>query len=225
VLRQLVKVFKPKEIDISSYGIREGLLYEQMPDALRKRDPLIEACRYAEHSSARLPGFGRHLYDFLRPIYKSAPPERLRLIKAACLLHDVSWRAHPDYRDEAAFDNVTRANLGGLDHPGRVFLGVALLHRYRNSRAGSRFAPLFDLLSPEQLKQAEILGKAMRFGAMFSINAPSEAGALHYFPKKRVLELVLHPKNEPLFGEVAAARFNALANAMQVTTKVRVARS
>ena len=65
----------------------------------------------------------------------------------------------------------------------------------------------------------------MRFGAMFSINAPSEAGVLHYFPKKRVLELVLHPKNEPLFGEVAAARFNALANAMQVTTKVRVARS
>jgi exopolyphosphatase/guanosine-5'-triphosphate,3'-diphosphate pyrophosphatase len=55
--------------------------------------------------------------------------DRKRLIKAACLLHDVSWRAHPDYRAEVCFDNATRANLGGLKHAERVFLGLALLHR------------------------------------------------------------------------------------------------
>lgn len=41
VLRELVTIFKPSEIDISSYGIREGMLYEQMPEKLRARDPLI----------------------------------------------------------------------------------------------------------------------------------------------------------------------------------------
>ena len=76
--------------------------------------------------------------------------DRLRLIKAACLLHDTTWRAHPDYRAEACFDNATRANLGGLDHPGRVFLGLALLHRYKNSRAGSRLEPLFRLLTEDR---------------------------------------------------------------------------
>ena len=224
VLRQLVKVFKPKEIDISSYGIREGMLYEQMPDRLRRRDPLIEACRFAELSAARIPGFGKKLFEFLQPLYRSAPPARLRLIKAACLLHDTTWRTHPDYRAEACFDNATRANLGGLDHPGRVFLGLSLLHRYKNSRAGSRLEPLFKLLSPAEIQDAEILGKAMRFGAMFSIESPSDTGELRYFPKKHLLELVLNPDKQPLFGEVAQARFASLAAALKATTKVRVAR-
>jgi exopolyphosphatase/guanosine-5'-triphosphate,3'-diphosphate pyrophosphatase len=62
VLKALVRELKPREIAMSSYGIREGLLYEQMSDALRHRDPLIEAARHAEASSARMPGFGRALY-------------------------------------------------------------------------------------------------------------------------------------------------------------------
>jgi exopolyphosphatase/guanosine-5'-triphosphate,3'-diphosphate pyrophosphatase len=215
VLRELVLMFKPGEIDVSAYGIREGLLFEQMPERLRARDPLIEAARVAEITSARMPGFGKKLYNFLMPLYRDAAPGRLRLIRAACLLHDTTWRAHPDYRAEVCFDNATRANLGGLDHPGRVFLGLALLHRYKNSRAGSRLEPLFRLLPDEEVQEAEVLGKAMRFGAMFSSADPAEAGELHWRPKKRELDLQLTPLGEGLFGEVAEARFLALAGALR----------
>ena len=221
VLQELVAAFKPADIHISSYGIREGLLYEQMPDRLRARDPLIEAARAAEKASARLPGFGRKLFEFLMPLFQSVPHERLRLIKAACLLHDTTWRAHPDYRAEVCFDNVTRANLGGLSHPERVYLGLALLHRYKNSRSGSRLEPLFSLLNQKEIKEAEILGKAMRFGAMFSIQDPADAGALRYQPERNLLELVLQPRTEALFGEVAKARFQSLANSLGADTKVR----
>lgn len=222
VLAEMMRIFRPREIDISSYGIREGLLYEQMPEKLRKRDPLIEACRFAEASQARMPGFGKQLYEFLLPLFKGATPARLRIIRAACLLHDTSWRTHPDYRAEACFDNITRANLGGLSHPERVFLGVALLHRYRNSRAGSRMEPMFSLLDAQQLRDAEVLGKAMRFGAMFSIASPCDAGRLRLQPRKKLLTLVLNPADEALFGEVAQARFAALAQALGVGTRVRV---
>jgi len=84
---------------------------------------------------------------------------------------------------------------------------------------------MFALLPPEELRDAEILGKAMRFGAMFSIQSPDEAGSLKLYPKKKLLELVLNPADEALFGEVAAARFASLATAMGVTTKVRTAGS
>ncbi len=217
VLRELIRIFKPKEIDVSSYGIREGLLYEQMHDKLRARDPLIEAARATEITSARLPGFGKKLYNFLLPIFKNAPPEEMRLIKAACLLHDTTWRAHPDYRAEVCFDNATRANLGGLDHPGRVFLGLALLHRYKNSRAGSRLEPLFRLLTDEQIQRAEVLGKAMRFGAMFSASGPESAGSLAWNPRKKVLELTLTPLGKDLFGEVTQSRFKSLTSALKAT--------
>jgi exopolyphosphatase / guanosine-5'-triphosphate,3'-diphosphate pyrophosphatase len=220
VLREILDVFKPSEIDVSAYGIREGLLYEHMPEKLRARDPLIEAARMAELVQARIPGFGKKLYDFLLPLFPDASKDQLRLIKAACLLHDTTWRAHPDFRAEACFDNATRANLGGLDHPGRVFLGLALLHRYKNSRSGSRLEPMFRLLDEDQIQAAEVLGKAMRFGAMFSIGNPATAGRLIWQPKKRQLELQLTPAGEGLFGEVAQARFQSLALALKAQTLV-----
>ncbi len=224
ILSELVRSFRPAEIDISAYGLREGMLYEEMPEALRARDPLIEACRFMEAAAARMPGTGMRLFAFLQPLYRRAPPARLRLVKAACLLHDVNWRAHPDYRAEVCFDTATRANMGGLDHSGRVFLGLALLHRYRSSRAGTRMEPLVRLLDPEEVIEAEVLGKALRFGAMFALEGIDEACRLVFFPKKKLLELVLNPAAEDLYGEVAAARFASLAAALKVTTKVRVGR-
>jgi exopolyphosphatase/guanosine-5'-triphosphate,3'-diphosphate pyrophosphatase len=196
-----------------------------MPDRLRARDPLIEAARMAEATSARIPGFGKKLFAFLEPLFKDADPGRLRLIKAACLLHDTAWRAHPDYRAEVCFDNATRANLGGLDHPGRVFLGLALLHRYKNSRAGSRLEPLFRLLTEDQMRDAEVLGKAMRFGAMFAVADPQAAGELKLRPKKKELELVLTPLGVGLFGEVAQARFTALAQSLRTAPNVSLAKA
>ncbi len=223
VLREIVKTFKPRDIAISSYGIREGLLYEQMPQQLRDRDPLIEACRFAEAKDARVPGFGKVVFNFIMPLFKNAGPEKQRLIKAASLLHDVSWRAHPDYRPEVCFDNATRANLGGLKHSERVFLGLALLHRYSNSREGTRFENLHGLLSADQQHEAEIVGKAMRFAAMLWLSKDADLGELMWHPRKKLLELRLTPETAPLFGEVAQSRFVSLAASLGASTLVRPA--
>ncbi|MEM9755527.1 MAG: Ppx/GppA family phosphatase [Pseudomonadota bacterium] len=222
VLRRIVRDFRPADISVSSYGIREGLLYEQMSEALRHRDPLIEAARHAEATNARMPGFGHALFEFVSPLFVRASPARMRLVHAACLLHDVSWRAHPDYRAEVCFDNATRANLGGLTHEERVFLGLALLHRYKSSRRGTNFAPLLTLLTETQIRDAEVLGRAMRFGAMFAGTDPSTHGTLALDPEGPTLRLELRTREgQALFGEVTEARFNALAGAMGAETEVR----
>ncbi len=221
VLREVVKALKPKEIAISSYGIREGVLFGQMPQQLRDRDPLIEACRFAEAKDARQPGFGRALYHFLLPLFRSAPAARKRIVRAACLLHDVNWRAHPDYRHEACFDSATRANLGGMTHAERVFLGLALLHRYKGAREGTRFEEMISILSQAEIATAEVLGRAMRFGAMFSAEEPLSHGELRWFPKKRHLELRVRDAALDLLGEVAVSRFTALANALGATSDIR----
>ena len=224
VLNRLVRCFGPKDIAISSYGIREGLLYEQMPQKLRDRDPLIEACYFAEDKDSRLPGFGKTLFNFVMPLFPQAPQAQLRLIKAACLLHDVTWRAHPDYRAEVCFDNATRANLGGLKHAERVFLGLALLHRYRNKREGTSFEDLYHFLPQEEQRQAEIVGKAMRFGAMLWLEKDSIPGEFRWFPKKKVLELRLTEAAWPLLGEVAMARLKSLASSLNADLDVSMTR-
>jgi exopolyphosphatase/guanosine-5'-triphosphate,3'-diphosphate pyrophosphatase len=225
VLSRLVKTFKPKDIAISSYGIREGMLYEQMPQRLRDRDPLIEACRFAEDKDARSPGFGRMLYNFILPLYKSVPEPRKRLIKAACLMHDVNWRAHPDYRAEVCFDNATRANLGGLKHSERIFMGLALMNRYANKRENVRFDALFAMVDDQTRAEAEILGKAMRFGAMLWMDKVAELGEMRWYPKKKELHLRLSAEMMPLFGEVAESRFNSLAASLEAQAIVKTTKN
>ncbi|ARO13991.1 exopolyphosphatase / guanosine-5'-triphosphate,3'-diphosphate pyrophosphatase [Ketogulonicigenium robustum] len=217
VLDALCRVFKPKDIAISSYGIREGMLYEQMTPALRESDPLIAAARHSEIQNARLPGFGDVLYDFVMPLFPDVDWQRQRIIRAACLLHDVSWRAHPDFRAEVCFENATRANLGGLKHEERIFMGMALMARY-SSKKQKRFADVFALLPEAEQKQAGILGRAMRLGAMLWLGAHDAPGKLIWRPEhdgeKSEVLLMLERRAAPLFGEVAQARLKNLANAM-----------
>jgi len=221
VLKSVLRAFKPKDIAVSSYGIREGMLYEQMPQRMRDRDPLIEACRFEENNNARMPGLGKHMYHFVLPLFRNVPEARKRIIRAACLLHDVTWRAHPDYRAEVCFDNATRANLGGLKHSERIYLGLALLHRYANKREGTRFEHLYELLTPELQLEAEVLGKAMRFGAMMWMQPGETPGAFQWKPKKRHLQLTLVKDAGPLFGEVAQARLSSLASSLNAALKVK----
>ena len=168
VLEPLLEILDPDHVAVSSYGLREGLLYAHMTKQIRKRDPLIEAARHMEGASARFPGFGDVLYRWIRPLYAGAPKSERRLIKAACLMHDINWRAHPDYRAEVCFENVTRANLGGLTHRERVFLGLALLNRYRPTGKVQAAAQPITLLTEDEVARATALGRALRMGAMLS---------------------------------------------------------
>ena len=114
---------------------------------------------------------------------------------------------HPDFRANLCFETATRSNLGGLKHWERVFLGVSLLHRYRNKRKGSPYSDLFPLLSDTQIEQAEILGKAMRIGAMLWVKDNKKRAALNWNETTRELVLELSQKNADLFGEVCPLRW------------------
>jgi len=210
VMHGLIEVLAPSEIAISSYGIREGMLYEAMPEEMRRLDPLMEACRFLENTNARFPGFGEALYMWLKDLFADADQ---RLVLAACLLHDTTWRGHPDYRADMCFETVTRANMGGIDHAGRLFLAWAIRSRY--SASGEADATL-SLLSEDQAGQAKSLGLAMRLGAMIS-------GAQAVMLQDTSLELVdrrliltLQGDAKALMGEVLEKRFQALAKALNV---------
>ena len=161
-------------------------------------------------------------FSILIPVFLNTFSDKARLIQAACLLHDVSWRAHPDFRAEVCFDYATRANLGGLSHKERVFLGLALLFRYGNKSNGAQFKPMLKLLSDSDIKEAEVIGKAMRLGAMLWANPDNETAMLAWNPKKKLLALTLTAEAEPLFGEVAEVRFHSLAKALEATTQLDI---
>lgn len=220
VLCALLDRFSPGQVAISAYGLREGLLYAHMTKPIRKRDPLIEAARHMEESSARFPGFGDALYRWLKPLYADRDRSVRRINRAACLMHDVSWRAHPDYRAEMCFENVTRANLGGLNHQERVFLGLALLNRYKPSDKVEAIAPLLALLTPEAIKSAQALGQAMRLGAMLSGGNRKLLAQTRLDVRDGCVSLTLSRRACLHNGEVVAKRLSGLANTLGLDQRI-----
>ena len=96
-----------------------------------------------------------------------------------------------------------------------------MLHRYKNNREGSPFANLFTLVKPDQIRNAEILGKAMRLGAMLWIVDPDQNAELLYDKKKKTIVLKMSDGLKPLFGEVAEARFQSLATTLSAKPVVQ----
>ncbi len=220
VMLGLLDKIKPERIVFSSFGIREGVLYDNMPPRFQRRDPLIAACQFFEASDARFAEFGTTLYAWVLPLFGTVSEQRKRLIWAACLLHDVTWKVHPDYRAEISFGYPTRANLVGLDHQERIFLAVALIHRYRNKPNVDKLEELNVLLSDEDKAQAEVLGRAMRLGAMLGGPDVSHMGRLKIVGSK--IELLIDKQSEGLMGEMVERRLGSLAKIMGKAALLRV---
>jgi len=222
VLQQLAEVFEPTDIRISTHGIREGLLYERMPKKLRQSDPLIEACLFSEYNSARLPGYGNYLFNFIHPLFEGTTQKQKRLIHAVCLLHDVTWRSHPDYRAQICFENATRGNLGGIDHPDRIFIALSLYYRYKNFNSSDPYSTFLTLLNRQDIQLAEKVGKAIRFGAMLIVVAPDSLARLKFKPQKNYLVLRIPKVHKSIIGEVAQARLKALAKVMECDAEIKI---
>lgn len=220
VLARLVRRLAPERVVLSAFGLREGVLWEHLPLALRSRDPLIDACEASERASARAPGFGRELWEWMKAALAPFAAGEARLAEAVCLLADASWRTHPDYRARTSFELVTRNNLGGVSHQDRVFMGTALLHRYKGGRRATRTEPAITLLSPERQARAEALGRAVRLGGMLSGGARGVlpgcplARRAHGADAQGALVLRLTGAAAALSGEEVRKRFDGLAEAL-----------
>ena len=175
VLEEIIRQSSPKEIVVSALGVREGLIYSRLTPQEQAEDPLIVSAREFNQLRSRAPKHGEELYAWTSRLIASTHLEEddqdRRLRHAACLLSDISWRAHPDYRGAQAYDLVANAAFIGVDHPSRAFLALAASYRHMSSE---------DVVSPQsralvtarQLDRARLLGAAMRVAYNISAAMP-----------------------------------------------------
>lgn len=222
-LARLLKALKPRRVSISAFGLREGVLWERMPDALRAQDPLLDACRAIEAADSRGPGFGAELWTWVAPLIRRVGGVDERLGEAACLLADAVWRTHPDYRGQASFELVTRNNFGGIDHRGRMFIAAALLFRFKGSKKSVRAQPAMALLDARALASAEILGRAMRLGAVMTGGTAGLLPEIGLAIDGNEARLSPSPALEALAGEEVSRRLTALNQAIVAQAAASVA--
>ena len=122
-LEQMMQVFGLKEVTVSAYGLREGLLQWKLTREEAAKDPLIEFASDWNAREARAPGHGEELFDWMTPLFSHESEAERRVRFAACLMSDVGWRRHPDDRALGAFRQILRG-LEQLD--GRLRRSPAL---------------------------------------------------------------------------------------------------
>ncbi len=166
VLEHLVRETEPKDVVVSVLGVREGLLYSLLGARERKRDPLIAAAGDLNTLRSRSPRHGEELIAwtdrFLASTGLDETEEERRLRHAACLLGDIGWRAHPDYRGEQSMNIIAHGAFVGIDHPGRAFLALTAFFRHVGLSEDELSPRLRELATTRMLDRARILGAAMR---------------------------------------------------------------
>ena len=216
VLEHIVRKAEPKDVVFSALGVREGLLYSRLDDEERQKDALLAAAQELNYLRSRSPRHGEELIAWTNKFMSSSgldeTAEEKRLRQAACLLADIGWRAHPDYRGEQSMNVIAHAGFVGIDHPGRAFLALAVFFRHVGVTHDEELSPrLRELASTRMIDRARVLGAAMRVAYLVSAAQPGVLPKTPLKIEKRRLVLRLEGKYASLAGDRVYSRLKQLA--------------
>lgn len=212
LLRAIAETLRPGKLVVSAYGIREGLLYDDLPLETRRLDPLGAATEEVGQRLARQPHHGRILDEWIGAVFDD-PPELARIRLAACHLADIARAAHPDFRAERGVDMALHGNWVAIDAARRAVLAQAL---FTALGGGADLPyPRIAALAPEpMMRRARLWGLAIRLAHRLSagVAEPLSRSTLAIEGERLILWL---PEDEAaMFGESVERRLKSLAAAL-----------
>ncbi|GAB3121158.1 Ppx/GppA family phosphatase [Novispirillum itersonii] len=220
LLEVLLRKAQPESLVFSVYGMREGQFYLSLPDTMRDGDPLLSAATEWARAAGRFPEHGRELMEWMSPLFPDETPHLARLRSAACLLGDIFWDEHPDYRAEQAFLKVLRLPFMGLSHTDRAGLALAVYHRYSAEEDLPLVTKAAALLTPDRTRRVRTIGAALRLGHTISGGAPGLLARTRLERGETTLMLGL-PAGDPIYyPELFSKRFERLAAELGLTPKI-----
>jgi exopolyphosphatase/guanosine-5'-triphosphate,3'-diphosphate pyrophosphatase len=225
VLEYIIRVAKPKTIVFSTFGVREGLLYEMLPQTERTKDGLICAAQDLNQLLSRSARHAQELIGWTDRLVRVAKlretDEDRRLRHAACLLSDIGWRVHPDYRGEQTLNLITNGNFGSISHQGRAFIALSVFYRYAGlSEENEPPALVRALVPPAMVERARVLGAAFRVAHLVSAARPGVLPATHFRSHDRKLMLVFEHRMVDLVADRVGSRFKQLARLLGRTGSI-----
>ena len=223
VLARMMAAVRPRRVVFSAYGVREGQFMQSLPEDLRRQDPLLTSMTVLARQAGRFPAHGDAVADWMAPLFPAEPPDLARLRLAACIIGDIFWSEHPDYRAEQALNKVLRLPYMGLDHRDRAGIALTVYHRYGGD-AGAAVVDAAEKLLDDaaRVRRTRVIGAALRLAHTLSGGAP---GVLSRTRLERApagtLTLTL-PAGEPLFdARFFERRLEKLARVLDMDPVVR----
>ncbi len=185
-LQETIAAMQPSSVTFSALGMREGYLYSLLSEKERANDPLLTVAREIAILRARSPEHARELAEWTGRVFPvfgiTETVEESRYRQAACLLADISWRAHPDYRGLQALNIIAHSSFSGITHAGRAYIALANYYRFEGFSDGAETGALAHIATPRYLEQAKLLGALLRVVYLFSASMPGIVPKLSIVP-------------------------------------------
>ena len=221
LLEAMIQVLGPRKVVVSAFGLREGLLYRDLDSETRDEDPLLAAALEVGDRLGRFGDHGTALDIWMNGLFPDESAEMQRLRLATCLLGDIAWNAHPDFRAERAVDMAVHGNWVGIDAHGRAVLGRALCSAFGGDGG---FSPrLAALLRPGEVERVVAWGRALRLAQRLS-------GGTEVLLRKTSIDLAsgkvilsVPEKHRMLYSDAVDRRLVQLAKALGRKGEVRFA--
>jgi len=216
---RVLETARPRNVQFSGFGMREGQMLKSLDGERRRVDPLLAGCSALWSRTGRFSIRGEEMLDWTRPLFPEETRAERRLRRAACLLSDLGWVEHPDYRARHAFHRILRIPFAGMTHSDRVFLALALNVRYDGEADDELVTPVLALLNPFQVERATAIGLALRLAHTISGSAPRVLSrtSLSLEPGRLTLHL---PQDKIFVGEAIDRRFRALTRHLGLDAEV-----
>jgi len=219
LLGVLVDRLAPAELVFSSWGLREGLLFENATADLLQRNPLIAGAA----DFATLRGIAPQLATMVAGWTTAAndpngaSAEDLRL--AATMLALASARVEPNLRPTQALEWALRKRWIGIDDASRAVLAAAVLANTGRLEA----VPALTRLAPSAaLAEAQGWGLAIRLCRRFCAVTPQALARSSLVRSGGDLVLSVAAEYAPLVSDSLERDLKALATHLELRPLVRV---
>ena len=218
ILQQVIESAEVKNIVFSASGIREGFMYEKLSPYVQKDDALLSSAADCASQSGRVAGYARELFDWMTPLMGKETHEQERLRLAACILSEIAWRIHPEYRGEWIYASIMDSPLVGLSHKERIFMATALYHRHQFKQRDMGSAQ--KLLNDETKARARVIGTAANLAYHLSGAITGNLSRTKVTAEKSEVKLFLSEQIQELMGDSVKKRLDGLGEALRLFSSI-----
>jgi exopolyphosphatase / guanosine-5'-triphosphate,3'-diphosphate pyrophosphatase len=214
VLARVMRLGDARFLKFSAFGLREGCLFDQLPDDEKRSDPLLASCSVIAGKSGRFPLAPEVVERWIRGFMPDLEARESRLLGAVSMLSDIGWSEHPRYRGEHAFLKVLRLPVVGIGHEDRAFIALAILARYQGNLKIPAAAAVLTLVPEQRRRDALRIGLALRLGLTLCGGVGRLLSRIEVRPNHDWVSITYPRGMAVMHGEVVGRRIDELARAI-----------
>ncbi|MEP2735882.1 MAG: Ppx/GppA family phosphatase [Erythrobacter sp.] len=219
LLQAMLKRLEPKSLIFSSWGLREGLLYDRLEDHEKSQDPLLAGIATFAAQRGAPPTLAARIAGWTAGAVPNTDhgSERLRL--AATMLSLASMQIEPNVRHSHVVDWALHKRWIALDSSGRAMLAAAIA---ANGNRCELPDTLYQLADEKALEQAICWGLAIRIARRIGARSQSSLQVTRLGLEDGRLILSLATSHADLFGIPNEKDMKLLAGRLGVDWDVRI---